>query len=140
MIDNEVTQLPSEPDNPYALALDVYLRGVAAILLLLGLRQWLYIAGVFQDDGWSFETMSTQWRFVTIHLAVVDLVAAVGLWMRVAWGNVIWIYVALFEIAMHTVFAETFGLNLFVVSFHVIALLVFVGLLVMSRRHEAAAG
>lgn len=140
MIDNEVTQLPSEPDNPYALALDVYLRGVAAILLLLGLRQWLYIAGVFQDDGWSFETMSTQWRFVTIHLAVVDLVAAVGLWMRVAWGNVIWIYVAMFEIAMHTVFAETFGLNLFVVSFHVIALLVFVGLLVMSRRHEAAAG
>ncbi|MBN9058416.1 MULTISPECIES: DUF6163 family protein [Kaistia] len=140
MIDNEVTQLPSEPDNPYALALDVYLRGVAAILLLLGLRQWLYIAGVFQDDGWSFETMSTQWRFVTIHLAVVDLVAAVGLWMRVAWGNVIWIYVALFEIAMHTVFAETFGLNLFVVSFHVIALLVFVGLLVMSRRHEAATG
>ena len=140
MIDNEVTQLPSEPDNPYALALDVYLRGVAAILLLLGLRQWLYIAGVFQDDGWSFETMSTQWRFVTIHLAVVDLVAAVGLWMRVAWGNVIWIYVALFEIAMHTVFAETFGLNLFVVSFHVIALLIFVGLLVMSRRHEAATG
>ena len=140
MIDNEVTQLPSEPDNPYALALDVYLRGVAAILLLLGLRQWLYIAGVFQDDGWSFETMSTQWRFVTIHLAVVDLVAAVGLWQRVAWGNVIWIYVALFEIAMHTVFAETFGLNLFVVSFHVIALLVFVGLLVMSRRHEAATG
>jgi len=140
MIDNEVTQLPSEPDNPYDLALNVYLRGVAAILLLLGLRQWLYIAGVFQDDGWSFETMSTQWRFVTIHLAVVDLVAAVGLWMRVAWGNVIWIYVALFEIAMHTVFADTFGLNLFVVSFHVIALLVFVGLLVMSRRHEAAAG
>lgn len=140
MMDNEVTQLPSEPDNPYDLALNVYLRGVAAILLLLGLRHWLYIAGVFQDDGWSLETMSNQWRFVTINLAVVDLVAAVGLWMRVAWGNVIWIYVALFEIAMHTVFADTFGLDLLIVSFHVISLLVFVGLLVMSRRHEAAAG
>lgn len=140
MMDNEVTQLPSEPDNPYDLALDVYLRGVAAILLLLGLRQWLYIAGVFQDPGWSLETMSPQWQFVTIQLAVVDLVAAVGLWMRVAWGNVIWVYVALFEIAMHTVFADTFGLNLLIVGFHVISLLVFVGLLVMSRRHEAANG
>lgn len=139
MMDNEVTQLPSEPDNPYELALNVYLRGVAAILLLLGLRQWLYIAGVFQDDGWSLETMSNAWRFATINLAVVDLVAAVGLWMRVAWGNVIWVYVALFEVAMHTVFADTFGLDLLIVSFHILSLLVFVGLLIMSRRHEAAA-
>lgn len=138
MIDNEVTQLPSEPDNPYDLALTIYLRGVAAMLLLLGLRHWLYIAGVFQDPGWSFETMSTPWRAVTIQLAVVDLVAAVGLWMRVAWGNVIWIYVALFEIAMHTVFAETFGLDLLIVAFHIVTLLVFVALLVMSKRHEAA--
>jgi hypothetical protein len=75
---------------------------------------------------------------VTIQLAVVDLVAAVGLWMRVAWGNVIWIYVALFEIAMHTVFAETFGLDLIIVAFHVVSLLVFVALVVMSKRHEAA--
>jgi hypothetical protein len=139
MMDNEVTQLPSEPDNPYDLALNVYLRGVAAILLLLGLRHWLYIAGVFQDDGWSLETMSNQWRFVTINLAVVDLVAAVGLWMRVAWGNVIWVYIAMFEVAMHTVFADTFGFDWLIVSFHVVSLLVFVGLLVMSRRHEAAA-
>jgi hypothetical protein len=139
MIDNEVTQLPSEPDNPYDLALTIYLRGVAAMLLLLGLRHWLYIAGVFQDPGWSLETMSTAWRAVTIQLAVVDLVAAVGLWMRVAWGNVIWIYVALFEIAMHTVFAETFGLDLLIVAFHVVTLLVFVALVVMSKRHEAAA-
>ena len=139
MMDNEVTQLPSEPDNPYEMALDVYLRGVAAILLLLGLRQWLYIAGVFQDDGWSLETMSNAWRFATINLAVVDLVAAVGLWMRVAWGNVIWVYVALFEVAMHTVFADTFGLDLLIVSFHIVSLLVFVGLVIMSRRHEAAA-
>lgn len=138
MIDNEVTQLPSEPDNPYDLALTVYLRGISAMLLLLGLRHWLYIAGVFQDPGWSFETMSTPWQLVTIHLAVVDLVAAVGLWMRVAWGNVIWIYVALFEVAMHTVFADTFGLDLLIVAFHILSLLIFVALLVMSRRHESA--
>jgi hypothetical protein len=140
MIDNEVTQLPSEPDNPYDLALTVYLRGVSCMLLILGLRHWLYIAGVFQDPGWSFETMSAPWQLVTIHLAVVDLVAAVGLWMRVAWGNVIWVYVALFEVAMHTVFAETFGLDLIIVAFHLVSLLIFVALLVMSRRHEALAG
>ena len=44
-----------------------------------------------------------------MHLAVVDLVAAVGLWMRVAWGKVLWVYAALSEIALHTVFIGTFG-------------------------------
>lgn len=137
MIDNEVTQLPSEPDNPWALALTIYLRGIAALMLLLGLRHWLYIAGIFNEPGWSFETMTTEWQFVTIHLAVVDLVAGVGLWMRVAWGNVIWVYAAVFEIAIHTIFAETFGLVPIVVGFHVASLAVFLALVLMERRREA---
>lgn len=140
MIDSGITQLPNEPDNPYALAITVYLRGIAALLMLLGLRQWIYIAGVFEEPGWSFETMTTQWQFVTIHLAVVDLVAAVGLWMRVSWGNVLWIYAAVFEIALHTVFERTFGLDLFIVLFHVASLSGFAALVVMERRHAAKAG
>lgn len=139
MTDSDVTQLPSEPDNPYSLALTVYLRGIAALLMLLGLRHWLYIAGIFTEPGWNFETMSTQWQFVTIILAVVDLVAAVGLWMRVAWGNVLWVFVAVFEIAMHTVFAQTFGLELIIVAFHILSLAGFAALLVLERRYEAKA-
>ncbi len=136
MMDNEVTQLPSEPDNPWSLALTIYLRGIAALLMLLGLRHWLYIAGIFNEPGWTFESMTTEWQFVTIHLAVVDLVAAVGLWMRVSWGNVLWIYAAVFEIAIHTFFAETFGLDPIIVGFHLGALAVFAALLFMERRRE----
>ena len=60
--------------------------------------------------------MSTAWKIATMHLAVVDLVAAVGLWMRVAWGKVVWIYAALSEIAFHTVFIGTFGSDLPIVA------------------------
>jgi len=137
MIDDEVTQLPSEPDNPWSLALTIYLRGIAALLLLLGLRQWLYIAGIFNEPGWSFETMTTEWQFVTIHLAVVDLVAAVGLWMRVSWGNVLWVYAAVFEIAIHTAFSETFGLDPIIVGFHLVSLAGFLALVLMDRRRQA---
>jgi len=138
MIEQEVTQLPSELDNPWALALTIYLRGIAALLMLLGLRHWIYIAGVFDEPGWTFESMDVAWRIVTIHLAVVDLVAAVGLWMRVSWGNVLWVYAAVFEIAIHTVFASRFGADPIIVGFHVAALAVFVALLLMQRRHEHA--
>lgn len=138
MIDSEVTQLPTEPDNPYSLALTIYLRGIAIVLMLLGLRQWVYIAGVFDGPGWSLETMTTEWQIVTVHMGVVDLVAAVGLWMRVAWGNVLWVYAAVFEVAIHTLFAETFGFDWVIVLFHVVTLLVFVGLVILRRRLEPA--
>jgi len=36
-------------------------------------------------------------------------VAAIGLWLRGAWGPVIWSAAAAMEIAMHQVFATTFG-------------------------------
>ncbi|MCX5493814.1 DUF6163 family protein [Kaistia dalseonensis] len=137
MIDSEVTQLPSEPDNPYALALTIYLRGIALVLIVLGLRHWLFIVGVFEEDGWNLQTMNSAWRFVTIHLGVIDLVAAVGLWMRVSWGNVLWIYVTIFELAMHTVFAERFGFYPILVGFQTISLCVFVALLVMEKRFDA---
>ena len=64
--------------------------------------------------------MSTAVAVATMHLAVVDLVAAVGLWMRVAWGKVVWVYAALSEIALHTVFIGTFGTNWPVVAFHLV--------------------
>jgi len=140
LTDSGVTQLPNEPDNPYALALTVYLRGIAVLLLILGLRHWLYIAGVFEEPGWSFETMTTKWRFATINLAVIDLVAAVGLWMRVSWGNVIWIYAACFEITLHTLFHSTFGFDVLVLVFHILALAGFVALVILEKRYEASAG
>lgn len=140
MIDSGVTQLPNEPENPYALALTIYLRGIAAVLMILGLRQWLYIGGVFQEPGWSFDTMTMQWQFVTINLAVVDLIAAVGLWMRVSWGNVVWFYAAIFEIAIHTFRGQTFGFNIPIILFHVLALAGFLVLVFLDRRFAAKAG
>lgn len=138
MIEPDVTTLPGVSVNPWSLALTAYLRGIAALLILLGLRHWIYISGIFTEPAWSFESMNLAWRFVTIHMAVVDPVAAVGLWMRVAWGNVLWVYVAVFEIAIHTVFADTFGFDPLIVGFHVVSLLIFIVLLVMQRRHDAS--
>ena len=62
--------------------------------------------------GGPFEAMTMPWKIGTMYLAVVDLVAAVGLWMRVAWGKVIWSTRPLSEIVLHTVFIATFGSDL----------------------------
>ena len=96
--------------------LELYPRVIAGIVMLLGLRHWAVILGVVKGGGGMFENMSTAWQMATMHLAVVDLVAAVGLWMRVSWGNVVWVYAALSEIALHTIFIRTFGHDFLIVD------------------------
>jgi hypothetical protein len=117
--------------------IDVYGRVMAGLLLLLGLFHWAVILGIATGQGGTFEEMSSGWKMATINLAVVDLVAAVGLWQRVAWGNVIWFYAALFEVAMHTVFTGTFGTDYLVVAFHVFSVAGFCVLVLIARRAAA---
>lgn len=121
--------------NRYEFVLDQYAIALSVVMLLFGLRQWAVIVGIVPGAGGTFEAMSTAWKIITMHMAVVDLVAAVGLWMRVAWGRVVWIYAALSEIAFHTVFMGAFGSDLPKVAFHLATLTVFAVLVLLAGRH-----
>jgi hypothetical protein len=116
--------------------LDQYVIALSVVMLLFGLRHWAVILGIIPGAGGPFLEMSTAWAVVTIHMAVVDLVAAVGLWLRVAGGKVLWVYSALFEVALHTAFIGTFGGNLAVVTFHVGTLAVFLALTIAAHRQR----
>ena len=113
--------------------LDLYLRSLALVLLALGVWQWAIILGAFPDP-WRFEGMLIEWQWVTITLGVADLVAGVGLWLRVAWGTVIWIFAALFEIALHTVFTRTYDQNFPIVAFHSATIVLFLALWIAEFR------
>ena len=115
-------------------SLGIFGRAMSVVMMLLGLRQWAIILGVVSGAGGMFEGMSTPWQIATAHLAVVDLVASVGLWQRAPWGNVVWIYAAVAEIAMHTLFVGTFGKNYLIVALHAATLLAFVTLVLLRRR------
>ncbi|MCB1489809.1 MAG: hypothetical protein KDJ88_20410 [Bauldia sp.] len=127
---------PHSSAERLALVLGIYGRVMAGVMMLLGLYQWAIIVGVAAGPAGMFETMSTQWKLATMHLAVVDLVASVGLWQRVAWGKVVWIYAALAQIAMHTVFVATYGSDIVIVAFHTVTLVVYLALYMIERRAE----
>lgn len=122
------------PVNRLPYALELYARGISVALMLLGLRQWAVILGILPGGGGMFQQMLAPWQLATMHFAVIDLVAAVGMWQRVAWGNVVWIYAALSEIALHTVFIGRFGSDLLIVAFHVVTLAGFATLTILARR------
>ena len=126
----------TDPVERLANIIEIYGRVMSAVMMLLGLHQWAIILGLMAGVGGTFETMSTPWQTATAHLAVVDLVASVGLWQRAAWGNVVWIYAAAAEIAMHTVSVGTFGSDYPIIAFHTVTVLAFVTMVILHRRAE----
>lgn len=112
--------------------------GLAAAMMILGLRQWAIIVGLAVGPAGGFETMPQYYQIATMHLGVVDLIAAVGLWLRASWGRVVWIVAALSELAMHSVFIGTFGANYTVAAFHVATLAVMIVTWVVVRREARA--
>jgi hypothetical protein len=132
---DEIITVAPKPDR-YQIALYYYEIVLAVLMMGLGLRQWGLIVG-FKIGGATFEAMSAPAKIVTMYLAVADLVAAVGLWMRVAWGRVIFIAAAISDIGFHTAFVATYGANWVLVAIHAVALVLYAILAVLARRRPA---
>lgn len=70
------------------------MRVMAALWLMKGLVAWATILDVTQVSTAPFEQRSTMAQATTIFFAIIDLVAAVGLWLTAAWGGVVWLIAA----------------------------------------------
>src|SRR6185295_12807103 len=66
----------------------IFLRVMAVLSLAKGLYHWAIVCG-FTGPADGFEYQPTPWQTATIFFAVIDLVAAVGLWLAAAWGAVV---------------------------------------------------
>jgi uncharacterized membrane protein (DUF2068 family) len=74
-----------------------YLRGLALLCIVRGLMDWARILG-FVGEETAFETAPLAWQATIVLYAVLNCVAAVGLWLTSAWGAVLWLIVTLCEV------------------------------------------
>src|SRR5581483_818541 len=81
----------AHPATPWTNRLVLFLRVMAVVALLKGLFHWSRVCGILVGPEETFEAHSVAWQASTIFFAVLDLVAAVGLWLAAAWGAVIWL-------------------------------------------------
>ena len=73
----------------------LFLRAMAAISMFKGLYHWAQVCGIGFGETLSF--------------AVIDLVAAIGLWLAAAWGAVIWLTSVASMLAVEIFFPQVFG-------------------------------
>jgi hypothetical protein len=69
------------------------MRIVAVIWMIKGLSAWAEILGA-RLGAPPFEGAPVGRQAVIIYFGVIDLMAAVGLWLATAWGGVVWLLAA----------------------------------------------
>ncbi len=86
-----------------------FLRAMAGISMLKGLYHWSYVCGIGVAPNDVFEAHSVAWQIATGFFAVIDLVAAVGLWLAAPWGAVVWLTSIVSMITVQLLFSQVFG-------------------------------
>ncbi len=70
------------------------LRVLSLIWLAKGLLAWAVIFGLGDEGQPPFEARLLSFQALIVYFAVIDLVAAVGLWLTSTWGGVLWLLAA----------------------------------------------
>ncbi len=102
-------QTGSEEVGRWTWRLVLFLRVMAGVSMLKGLYHWARVCGIGVSPSDLFEYHSVAWQAATIFFAVIDLVAAVGLWLAAAWGAVIWLTSVASMLAVEIFFPQVFG-------------------------------
>jgi hypothetical protein len=90
----------------------LFLRVMAGLSMLKGLYHWSRVCGIGVDGNDAFQYHSIAWQSATVFFAVIDLVAAVGLWLAAAWGAVIWLTSVASMLALEIFFPQVFGASM----------------------------
>ena len=89
----------------------IFLRIMAGVSLVKGLYHWAMICGIGVGDEDLYVTHAIAWQTATVFFAVIDLVAAVGLWLAAAWGAVIWLTAVASILLLPTFIVGLYGQN-----------------------------
>jgi hypothetical protein len=73
----------------WGLYLVIFMRITAALWLVQGLMQWRLILAPELDP---LDAMPTLEAAAIVFFAITNLLAAVGLWLAVPWGGVLWLF------------------------------------------------
>ena len=127
---------PADTEARWTRWLILYVRVLAAISMLKGLYHWALVVGVGDTADSTFELAPMSWKSATIFFAIIDLVAAVGLWLAAAWGGVVWLTAASSMAAVEIFFPQVYGGQLWVVLLEIAAIAAYLAFAVLAGRER----
>ena len=123
-------------DNVWTRRLVLFLRVMALLSILKGLYHWAQVTGFVGGEDEAFENQSMAWQAATVYFAVIELVAAVGLWLATPWGAVVWLTTVVSMAVIELMFPGIYGGSLVVVGVEVFMLAAYLALAWMAARER----
>ena len=114
----------------------IFLRVMAVLSMAKGLYHWAEITGFIGGEDAAFENQTTQWQSATVYFAVIELVAAVGLWLATPWGAVVWLTTIVSQAVIELMFAAIYGGNMIVLLIALLLLGAYLALAWMAARER----
>jgi hypothetical protein len=116
----------------------LFLRVMAVVSMIKGLYHWSRVCGIGVEANELFEYHSIAWQAATVFFAVIDLVAAVGLWLAAAWGAVIWLTAVASMLAVEIFFPQVFGRGFIAILLEGGLLAIYLWLALKSAQEQPA--
>jgi hypothetical protein len=113
----------------------LFLRVIAGLAMVKGLYHWAVVCG-FAGGSDGFLAMSTAAQTATVFFAIIDLVAAVGLWLAAPWGAVVWLTASVSMVVVDVFFPQVYGEQLTVVVVEGALIAAYLFLAVMAAREH----
>ncbi len=101
------------------------LRILSVLWLAKGLLAWGVIFGLVGEESPPFEARLLSFQAITVYFAVIDLVAAVGLWLTSTWGGVLWLLAAISQLLLAFFFPRLLPMTPFLSGAYIAAILAY---------------
>jgi len=123
-------------ENVWTRRLVLFLRIMAVVSVAKGLYHWAQVTGFVGGEEDAFENQPMAWQTATVYFAVIELVAAVGLWLATPWGAVVWLTTVVSMAVIELMFPGIYGGSLTVVGLEAVMLAAYLVLAWMAARER----
>src|SRR6202012_5249326 len=123
-------------ENVWTRRLVLFLRIMAVLSILKGLYHWAQVTGFIGGEEETFENQTLAWQAATVYFAVIELVAAVGLWLATPWGAVVWLITVVSMTVIELMFPAIYGGSLLVVAAEALMLSIYLALAWRAARER----
>ena len=119
--------------SAWGLALVVFMRVLAVLWVGQGLSQW---AAILLPREPLFDQATEVWGAAVIFFAVLDLVAAVGLWLAAPWGAVVWLTASVSMVVVEAFFPQVYGGRSSVIIVEAVLIVGYLLLAIQAAREQ----
>jgi len=133
-LSDRIEERPSAPTAMrWSFVLTWFMRVLAILWIMKGLSAWAVILGIWTPIG-QFEARSTGYQATIIYFALIDLIAAVGLWMASTWGGIMWLLAIMSHLILAAFFPGIVSGGVLTVSFFLSLMAVYLGMSWLAAR------